>query len=483
MFSRRVGASAAVGERDRWIEQGGEPLLHSDRYWQARRLPTCSIFRAARSSSSCCWPSWYSGPEKLPNAIRQFTKTYAELKKMSTGFQYELQSALDEPMREMRETANLVRDAADPSKLIRRGRSRTTARGHQSDGGGVTGRRSRGVDRLGLGTEHPHGSRGHRRTGAGRPARSRAGPCIAGPATTARTTGRRRRASSNSVSRRHHRRRHRHRRRRRPPRPPASTASRSIAVRRRRRPRPPPPPPSSRLHPRFDRRDHRRTLRPAPEETMTLTEHLGELRMRIIRSALAVTVGMVFIIAFYDQVLDFLVQPYKDLCLSKDPGFCDPELFIMAPTEGLSTRLRVGMYGGIILALPVILWQLWRFIVPALNAKEKKYAIPFVLSSVILFCAGGALAYLTVAQALEFLISLGRRRRRAGLLGAAATSASSTLMIVAFGIGFLLPVLLVFLQLVGVAHAADAAQGDGATRSSASSSSPRRSRPPATRSR
>jgi len=58
------------------------------------------------------------GPEKLPNAIRQFTRTYAELKKMSTGFQSELKSALDEPMREMRETANMVRDAADPQKIL-----------------------------------------------------------------------------------------------------------------------------------------------------------------------------------------------------------------------------------------------------------------------------------------------------------------------------------------------------------------------------
>ncbi len=58
------------------------------------------------------------GPEKLPDAVRKFTKTYAELKKMSTGFQSELKSALDEPMREMRETANLVRNAADPSKLM-----------------------------------------------------------------------------------------------------------------------------------------------------------------------------------------------------------------------------------------------------------------------------------------------------------------------------------------------------------------------------
>lgn len=58
------------------------------------------------------------GPDKLPDAIRRFTQTYSEFRKMSSGFQSELRSALDEPMREMRETANVMRDAADPSKII-----------------------------------------------------------------------------------------------------------------------------------------------------------------------------------------------------------------------------------------------------------------------------------------------------------------------------------------------------------------------------
>lgn len=58
------------------------------------------------------------GPEKLPDAIRRFTQAYSEFRKMSSGFQSELRSALDEPMREMRETANLMRDAADPSKIV-----------------------------------------------------------------------------------------------------------------------------------------------------------------------------------------------------------------------------------------------------------------------------------------------------------------------------------------------------------------------------
>jgi sec-independent protein translocase protein TatC len=184
-------------------------------------------------------------------------------------------------------------------------------------------------------------------------------------------------------------------------------------------------------------------------ETMTLTEHLAELRVRIIRSALAVAIGMVLIIAFYDQVLDFLLRPYVDLCERKPRDFCDPNLFVFSPTEGLATRVRVGLYGGIIVALPVLLWQAWRFIVPALNKKEKKWAVPVVAVSVVLFLAGGALAYFTIGQALDFLI---------GWSGSDVSQVYSVqsyvsligLMIFAFGLGFLLPVFVFGLQALGV---------------------------------
>jgi sec-independent protein translocase protein TatC len=184
-------------------------------------------------------------------------------------------------------------------------------------------------------------------------------------------------------------------------------------------------------------------------DTMTLTEHLAELRVRIIRSALAVAIGMVLIIAFYDQVLDFLLQPYVDLCASKPEDFCDPELFNFSPTEGLATRVRVGLYGGIVVALPVLLWQTWRFIVPALNQKEKKWAIPVVTTSLLLFVAGGALAYFTIGQALNFLI---------GWSGSDVNQVYSVqsyvsligLMIFAFGLGFMLPVFVFGAQAFGV---------------------------------
>ena len=185
------------------------------------------------------------------------------------------------------------------------------------------------------------------------------------------------------------------------------------------------------------------------DDSMTLTEHLAELRVRIIRSALAVAIGMVLIIAFYDQVLEFLLQPYVELCDRKPQDFCDPDLAVFSPTEGLATRVRVGLYGGIVMALPVILWQVWRFIVPALNKQEKKWAIPVVATSVVLFVAGGALAYFTIGQALDFLI---------GWSGSDVNQIYSVqsyvsligLMIFAFGLGFMLPVFVFGLQALGV---------------------------------
>lgn len=191
-----------------------------------------------------------------------------------------------------------------------------------------------------------------------------------------------------------------------------------------------------------------RTKVKTPEDRMTLIEHLAELRTRIIRSALAIVLGIIVLQVFYSQLLEFLRKPYTDLCARK-PDLCDGNLQFLSPLEGFSTRLAITSYGGIILALPVIMWQLWRFIVPALHAKEKKYAIPFVLSSVLLFILGGVVAYWTLGPALDFLISWAGDDIEANFQVSKYISLVG-LMVAAFGIAFEFPVLLVFLQLVGV---------------------------------
>ena len=182
---------------------------------------------------------------------------------------------------------------------------------------------------------------------------------------------------------------------------------------------------------------------------MSLGEHLGELRMRLIRSIIAVALGASAILAFYDPVLQFLTRPYRQLCKDRPDFNCDGSLFALGPLDGLAARMRIAGYGGLIVALPVILWQLWRFIVPALNKKEKQYTIPFIVSSVVLFATGGALAYWTLSKALEFLISWSGTEVNQAFQITKYVSLV-ILMVLAFGVGFLTPLLIVFLQLVGV---------------------------------
>ena len=196
------------------------------------------------------------------------------------------------------------------------------------------------------------------------------------------------------------------------------------------------------------RRDKRPKLA-SPDDRMTLVEHLAELRSRIIRCLLAAVVGIIVVLAAYGPALHFLTKPYVNLCKRRGPDFCVANLQYLSPLEGFTTRLSISTYGGIILALPVIMWQIWRFIVPALHAREKKYAIPFVLCSVLLFLLGAFVAYWTLDKAIEFLISWAGPDVKANFQISKYISLVG-LMIAAFGITFEFPVLLVFLQLVGV---------------------------------
>jgi len=186
-----------------------------------------------------------------------------------------------------------------------------------------------------------------------------------------------------------------------------------------------------------------------PIEAMSMMDHLRELRMRLVRSVLAIGVSTLVLLAFYDQLKNLLTRPYTNLCLRRPDFDCDGSLFSLGPLDGFSARMRVCLYGGLVLALPIILWQIWRFIVPALSKREKNYAVPFIASSVLLFSVGCYLAYWTLDKALEFLISWS---------GNDVTQAFQVtkyinlvvMMMLAFGVAFLSPVLLVFLQLVSV---------------------------------
>ena len=178
---------------------------------------------------------------------------------------------------------------------------------------------------------------------------------------------------------------------------------------------------------------------------MTLVEHLTELRRRLFISIIAVVVGGVVAFILYNHILAFLIHPY---CSVLPPGKkCS--LFIQDPLEGFAARLKVAGYGGLMLALPVVLWQIWRFITPGLKPREKRYAIPFVASSMVLFFLGAALAYITFSKALSFLQSVGGSNFQE-IYSPGKYLRLILLMFFAFGLSFEFPVVLIALELTGV---------------------------------
>ncbi|MDQ6853999.1 MAG: twin-arginine translocase subunit TatC [Actinomycetota bacterium] len=177
---------------------------------------------------------------------------------------------------------------------------------------------------------------------------------------------------------------------------------------------------------------------------MTVVEHLTELRTRLIISMIAITLGAIVCFIFSASIIKFFVQYYKDATHGQKTS-----LIFLGPLDAFITRIKVATYGGIVLALPVWLWELWRFITPGLNPKEKRYAVPFILTSIVLFAFGGLVALLTLPQALEFLLTIGGNQLQPQLTADKYLSLVS-LMIVAFGVAFEFPVVLVFLLLARV---------------------------------
>ncbi len=182
---------------------------------------------------------------------------------------------------------------------------------------------------------------------------------------------------------------------------------------------------------------------------MSLMEHLVELRSRIMKCAIAVAVGAAVGWFVYIPVLHFLTDPLRELSNNSSQLFPDGKLLATDPLEPFAIRIKVSAYLGIFLAMPVILWQFWRFIAPGLYTNEKKYAAGFVASALSLFAAGAAIAYWTLPKALDFLSTIG------GSSFVNGYTAQKYLMLIiymmlAFGGGFEFPIVLIFLQLINV---------------------------------
>jgi sec-independent protein translocase protein TatC len=185
-----------------------------------------------------------------------------------------------------------------------------------------------------------------------------------------------------------------------------------------------------------------RTQRPKPD-AMTLAQHLGELRRRVIIMVAAVVIGAIIAAVFYSRMLTILQHPYCRV----NPGHCG--FYVTGPLDPLALRIKLSLFGGLAIASPVILWQLWRFVTPGLHASEKRYVIPFVAASVLLFIAGGALAYYIFPHALTFLRDVGGPTLHE-ILNPNQYLSLMLLMMTLFALTFEFPVVLVALELAHV---------------------------------
>jgi len=182
---------------------------------------------------------------------------------------------------------------------------------------------------------------------------------------------------------------------------------------------------------------------------MTLAEHLIELRKRLLISMLAVAVGAVVGFLLWNRIVDFMTAPYCRLPQARNSISSKCELYVFNVLSPIATRLKVALIGGVLLSGPVWLYQLWAFIAPGLHRKERKWAFWFIATSFLLFVLGGAFAYFTLDKGLSFLLGIAGTRVNA-LLNVGDYFNFVTLMLLAFGISFEFPILLVILNIAGV---------------------------------
>lgn len=184
--------------------------------------------------------------------------------------------------------------------------------------------------------------------------------------------------------------------------------------------------------------------------TMTLFEHLAELRNRMIVGIGAVLVASIVAWFFYGNVVDFMRGPYCHLlAIQKSKAISGCDLVTRGPLEGFTTRLKVSIYGGVALSAPVLFWELWRFITPGLQKNEKRYVVPFVAAATVLFASGVATSIWIFPKALHWLIDVSGP----GVVPLFSPSSYFMLyvaMCVIFGAVFMYPLVLVALELAGV---------------------------------
>ena len=186
------------------------------------------------------------------------------------------------------------------------------------------------------------------------------------------------------------------------------------------------------------------------DKPQSILAHLEELRWRVVKIFIAVLVGGAVALIFSDQLRVILEAPFH-------AAAPDNELQTLAATEQWGVLMRIGLFGGVILASPVVLYQVWAFIQPALTSKERNWAWPIVGALVVLFVGGVVFGYLTLPRGLDFLLKIFPDVETNLRLG---DYYSFTLrFLLAFGLAFLFPVFLFAAAAAGIITSKQLARG------------------------
>jgi sec-independent protein translocase protein TatC len=184
------------------------------------------------------------------------------------------------------------------------------------------------------------------------------------------------------------------------------------------------------------------------ERRMTIVQHLEELRRVLIWVLAAWAIGTAVAFVFNGFFLGILLHPLHSVLANSHSIIPGDEAIITSPTEGLTVPLKISAVVGLVIALPIVLWQVWNFVSPGLRPKERKFVGPFIASALVLFAAGAVFAYFIMPLGLNFLTNF--------LNGHAVyfpdiNAYISFFLIVCFVFGFTfeMPVVIVLLGLLG----------------------------------
>jgi sec-independent protein translocase protein TatC len=177
---------------------------------------------------------------------------------------------------------------------------------------------------------------------------------------------------------------------------------------------------------------------PGDESVMSLVDHLGELRTRLFRSIIAVALGSVVGFYFAVQIRDFLMVPLGDVPLQ-----------VLGVGDAFVIQVKISLVVGIILAMPVLLYQVWAFVAPGLTTAERKTIRPWVPLALFFFVLGVGIAYFVLPYAIQFLFSFTDDQLQARPAAGQYFDFVTTMFLV-FGLVMEFPILLVGLSRVGI---------------------------------